>query len=157
MKRRIVISVVAAMMLVGSAYLALAGGGPGGCRGGGPGRHIDRMAQVLDLTAAQKEKVSAIVKAEQEKTEPLRQQLFENRDKFRQTTFSEKFDEAAVRAIAAKQAQIQTELMVSHAKTKSEIFALLTPEQRTLAQKLGPMMGPRHGRTGPMQQFGDDE
>ncbi|OGW40096.1 MAG: hypothetical protein A2010_05370 [Nitrospirae bacterium GWD2_57_9] len=115
---------------------------------------MERMVEVLDLTDTQKEKVSAILKAEQEKTAPLRQQLAENREKMMQTTLSEKFDEAAVRAIATKQAQIKTEMMVSHARAKSEIHALLTPEQRTLAQKLGPMMGPRHER---MQRFGGDE
>jgi periplasmic protein CpxP/Spy len=155
MKRRIMVSVVVVVMLVGSAYLAAAAGGPGcGGKGGGPGMHGDRMAEVLGLSDTQKEQVSAILKAEQEKTEPLRQQLFENRKLIMESSFSGKFDEAAVRAIAAKQAPIITELMVSHARAKSEIHALLTPEQRTLAQKLGPMMGPRHGH---MQRFGDDE
>ena len=114
----------------------------------------DRMAEVLGLSDSQKEKVSAILKAEQEKTEPLRQQLFENRKQIMESTSSGKFDEAAVRAIAAKQAPIIAELMVSHARAKSEIHALLTPEQRALAEKLGPMMGPRHGH---MQRFGDEE
>ena len=155
MKKRIMISVVVVVMLVGSAYLAAAAGGPGfHGKGGGPGMRMERMAEVLDLTDTQKEKVSAILKAEQEKTAPLRQQLAENREKMMQTTLPEKFDEAAVRAIATKQAQIKTEMMVSHARAKSEIHALLTPEQRTLAQKLGPMMGPRHER---MQRFGGDE
>ncbi|OGW48231.1 MAG: hypothetical protein A2078_08615 [Nitrospirae bacterium GWC2_57_9] len=155
MKRRIMMSLVVVVMLVGSAYLAAAAGGPGfHGKGGGPGMRMERMAEVLDLTDTQKEKVSAILKAEQEKTAPLRQQLAENREKMMQTTLSEKFDEAAVRAIATKQAQIKTEMMVSHARAKSEIHALLTPEQRTLAQKLGPMMGPRHER---MQRFGGDE
>ena len=155
MKRRIMMSLVVVVMLVGSAYLAAAAGGPGfHGKGGGPGMRMERMVEVLDLTDTQKEKVSAILKAEQEKTAPLRQQLAENREKMMQTTLSEKFDEAAVRAIATKQAQIKTEMMVSHARAKSEIHALLTPEQRTLAQKLGPMMGPRHER---MQRFGGDE
>ncbi len=153
MKRRIMISVVAAAMLVGSAYVAVAHG-PGFGGRGDPGMHVERMAQVLNLTDTQKEKVSAILKAEQEKTEPLRQQLFENWKQIRESTFSGKFDEAAVRAIAEKQAKIQTELIVSHARARSEIHALLTPEQRTLAQKLGPMMGPRHGG---MHRFGDED
>lgn len=150
------VSVVVVVMLVGSAYLAMAAGGPGfRGKGQGPGMRIERMAEVLDLTDAQKEKVSAILKAEQEKTEPLRQQLADNHEQFRKTSFSEKFDEAAVRGLAAKQTQIKTEMMVSHARTKSEIYALLTPEQRTLAKKLGPMMGPRHG--GGMQRCWDND
>ena len=148
-------SVVVAVMLAGSAYLAAAAGGPGSPgKGHGPGMRMDRMAEMLGLSDTQKEQVSAILKAEQEKTGPLRQQLFENRKQIMETAVSGKFDEAAVRAIAAKQAPIITELMVSHARAKSEIHALLTPEQQARAQKLGPMMGPRHGH---MQQFGDDE
>lgn len=155
MKRRIMISVVVVVMLVGGAYLAAAAGGPGfPGKGHGPGMRMERMAEVLGLSDTQKEQVSAILKAEQEKTEPLRQQLFENRKQIMETAFSGKFDEAAVRAIAAKQAPIITELIVSHARAKSEIHALLTPEQRTLAEKLGPMMGHRHGH---MPRFGDDE
>ena len=115
---------------------------------------MERMGEVLGLSDTQKEKVGAILKAEQEKTEPIRQQLAENREQFRKTTFSETFDEAAVRAIATKQARLKTEMMVSHARAQSEIYALLTPEQRTLAQKLGPINGPRRGRMGYMQQFG---
>jgi protein CpxP len=155
MKRRVMISVVAAGLLFGSVYLAAAAGGPGfGGRGQGPGMHLERMAEVLGLSDTQKERVGAILKEEREKTEPLRQQLAENHRQLRQATLSEKFDEAAVRAIAAKQTPIRTELMVSHARAKSEIHALLTPEQRTLAEKLGPMMGPRHGH---MPRFGDEE
>ena len=116
--------------------------------------NMDRMAEKLGLSDAQKEQVSAILKAEKEKTDPLRQQLFENRKQIMEAAVSGKFDEAAVRAIAEKQAPIITELMVSHARAKSEIYALLTPEQRTRAQKLGPMTGPRHGH---MQQFGEDD
>lgn len=161
MKRRIVVSVVMVAMLAGSAVLAVAGGGPGfRGKGGGPGMRVERMAEMLDLTEPQKEKVSAILKAEQEKTAPLRQQLAENHEQFRKAAFSEKFDEAAVRELAAKQAQVKTEMMVSHARAKSQIYALLTPEQRALAQKLGPMNGPGHGRMGGtkrMQQFSDEE
>jgi Spy/CpxP family protein refolding chaperone len=137
MKRRIMVSLVVVVMLVGSAYVAAAHGPGFGRNGDRAGMHLERMAQVLDLTAAQKEKVSAIVKAEQEKTAPLRQQLADNHEQFRKLTLSEKFDEAAVRALAAKQAQIKTEMMVSHAKAKSEIYALLTPEQRTLPRSSG--------------------
>jgi Spy/CpxP family protein refolding chaperone len=142
-------------MLIGSAYGAAAHGPGFGGKGDRLSMHVERMAKVLDLTAAQKEKVSAVLKAEQEKTEPLRQQLYENRKKIMETAFSGKFDETAVRAIAEKQAGIQTELIVSHARAKSEIHGLLTPEQRTLAQKLGPMMmGPGCGH---MQRFSDEE
>lgn len=155
MKRRIMISVLVVVTMLGSAYVAAAGGGPWfRGRGDRAGMHMGRMAKVLGLNDSQKEQVSAILKAEREKTEPLRQQLAENRKRLRQASLAEKFDEAAVRAIATKQAQIQTELIVSHSRAKNRINALLTPEQRTLAEKLRPMMGPRNRH---MQRFGDDD
>ncbi len=150
MKRKIMIGVVVIGMLVGSAYMAAAAGGPGlPGRGDRAGMHLDRMAKVLGLSDTQKEQIGAILKAEWDKTEPLRQQLFENRKQIMESTFSGKFDEAAVRAMAEKQAGIETELIVSHAKAKSQIHALLTPEQLSLAEKLGPMMGRRHGHMQP--------
>ena len=154
MKRRIMVSVVVVVMLAGSAYLAAAGGPGFGGKRGGPGMHVERMAEVLGLSDAQKAKVSEILNVEREKTGPLRQQLFENRKQIMEAAFSGKFDEAAVRAMAEKQARIQTELIVSHARATSEIHALLTPEQRTLAEKLGPIMGPRHGH---MPPCGDED
>jgi Spy/CpxP family protein refolding chaperone len=154
MKRRIVVIVVVAAMVAGTAFIAAAHGPGFGGKGHVPGMIIGRMARVLDLTAGQKEKVTAIIKAEMEKTQPLREQLFENREQVMEAVFSGKFDEAAVSALAAKQSSVITELMVSYARAGSEISALLTPEQRTLAKKLGPLMGPgpRH-----MHQFGGEE
>ena len=40
------------------------------------------------------------------------------------------FDEAAVRSAAEARAKIQVELEVSHAKMMSQIFSVLTPEQK---------------------------
>lgn len=156
MKRRIMTGVVVAVMLAGGAYSAAAAGGPGvRGKGHGPGMRMERMADELGLSDSQKEQVRIILKAEHEKTWPLRQQLFENREQIRKISLSGKFDEAVVRAIAAKQADIQTEIIVSHARAESEIYALLTPEQRKRAEQFRPMTGPRHGRM--MQRFGDDE
>ncbi|MGE5239579.1 MAG: Spy/CpxP family protein refolding chaperone [Chloroflexota bacterium] len=152
MKRKIIISVVLAMTVVVGVCLTQAQGffGPPGEDGpdGRFERHLDRMAEVLGLSDAQKEQISALVKAEQEKNAPLRQQLAEYREQIRQASLAETFDEAAVRAIAGKEAQLKTELIVSRARVKSQINALLTPEQRVQADKIHQLMGPRpgHGR-----------
>ncbi len=121
------------------------GGSRGRHRGMGPGKRIDRMAKKLGLTEAQQEQVKAILTSEREKVAPLQQQLAENREKIRQTIEAELFDEAAVRTLAESQNQTRVELVVSRARTKSQIFALLSPEQRELAKKLGPMGEGRHG------------
>lgn len=161
MKRMIVAGFVVVMAMLGVVAVVKAGQGAGFMREDGPGGHIgpfiDRMAGVLDLTDAQKEKISAILKAEQEKHAALHKQAGEAREQLRKASQAVPFDEAAVRAIAARQAPLMTEMIVSGARVRSEIHALLTPEQRALAEKLGPMMGPRHGHMPMPPRFGDDE
>lgn len=121
------------------------GGFPGRHRGMGPGKRIDRMAKRLDLTEAQKEQVTAILASGREKADPLRRQLAENRETIRKAIEAEPFDEATVRALAQSQNEARVELVVSRARTKRQIFALLSPEQQELAKKFGPMGEGRHG------------
>ena len=120
------------------------GGFPGRHRGMGPGKRIDRMAKKLNLTEAQKEQVKAILASEREKAEPLRQQLAENRKNLRKVIEAQPFDEATVRTLAAKQNDARVELVVSRARARSQIYALLSPEQRESARKLGPTGEGRH-------------
>jgi Spy/CpxP family protein refolding chaperone len=121
-------------------------GPPGGPTGMGPGRHFARMAKALDLTEAQKEQVKAILASEREKTAPLRQKLAETREKIRRTVGAEPFDEAAVRSLAASQNETRTEMIVSRARTQSQIFSLLSPEQQERAKKFRAFGEKRHGR-----------
>lgn len=114
-------------------------------RGKGPGKGFARMARKLDLTETQQEQVKAILESERERVAPLRKQLAETREKIRQATLAEPFDEAAVRALAASQNEARVELAVSRAKARSRIHALLTPEQRERAEKFGPRGEGRHG------------
>jgi Spy/CpxP family protein refolding chaperone len=126
---------------------ALPGRGPGSGRmERGPGRHFARMAKTLDLTAAQKEKIRAVLEGEREKAAPLRQQLADNRDKLRQVVETLPYDEAAVRKVAASQEKIRVEVIVSRTRAMNEVFALLTPEQQAKAKELRPFREGRPGR-----------
>lgn len=147
MKRQLSIIALTAALIGGGTLSAHAFMGPDGeC--GGPraegkmehGKRFGRMARELKLSDAQKEQVQAILKAEQEKNAPLREKLAENRKKLHEAAQAEKFDEAAVKALAATQADLQAQLIVSRARAHSQIHALLTPEQRELAKKLRPQM-----------------
>ena len=122
------------------------GGPPGGRMGKGSGRHFARLARALDLTDAQKTQVKAILETEREKVAPLRQKLAETREKIRRAVEATPFDEAAVRSLASSQNETRTELMVSRARVKSQIFALLSPEQRERAKKFHPWGEKRPGR-----------
>jgi Spy/CpxP family protein refolding chaperone len=121
------------------------GGFHGRHRGTGPGPRVARMSKALNLTEAQQEQVRTILTSERERNAPLRQQLVETRKKFREAVEAEPFEESTVRALAEEQSKTRVELAVSRARTKSQLFALLTPEQRELARKLGPWGKRRHG------------
>jgi len=143
MKRQIMVMAVSAMIL-GGALASQAMPGPGGMPGPGCGEHQAPapfppfVVRALELTDAQKQQIQTIMKdaqvqdqAQKEKLAPLHKQL---RDAERSTTFNE----AAVKNTAAAIANLEAELMVAHLKTRSRINAVLTPAQRSLADKLRP-------------------
>jgi periplasmic protein CpxP/Spy len=102
---------------------------------GHQGRMLQRMTEQLNLTEAQQAQIKTILQTQKSKIQPLRQQLRQNR--LAQTSaVTGTFDEAQVRSFAAKQAQIMTDLTVEKERTKSQIYAVLTPDQRQKAQAL---------------------
>lgn len=104
-----------------------------------------RMAQQLGLTDAQQQQIKSIMETEKPKMQPLMQQLKQERQQMNMLTDSGNFDEAAVRAAASKQAQTETDLAVERARVKSQIFAVLTPDQRTKAQEMQKNFAGRRG------------
>ncbi len=162
MKKQIVtMSLLTVFALAGSIYAVHAdplgrqmmGEMRGGedCDGTGSGRHqakMAKMAKFLDLSEAQQAQIQNILEAERAKTEPLRQQMEANREQMRLLVQVDTFDEAAVRTLAAKKAEVGTELMVSRARTQNLIQAQLTPAQRELAEKVRPLMQERRGNKG---------
>lgn len=119
--------------------------GPGGKVG--PERFLSRMTRVLDLSAGQQKQIEALLAADRDKQTALREKLAENRKRLREATRGESFDEAAVRVIATSQGQLMTEIIVSMARKRQQINAILTPQQRTLAEKIQPLLqgGGGHG------------
>jgi len=111
-------------------------------------RRFERLAAILDLSAEQRRQIDALREAERHTTEPYRRQLRESREAIHALTRSEPFDEGAVRRLARSKADAAVELQVAHARTRSQIHALLTEEQRSLAERLE--MGP--GQRGPKRQ-----
>lgn len=146
MKRKLMVTVVlAAAMIGGGTGAVLAGYGPGGGFGGPPpgsemgsGGFEGRMAKVLKLSDAQQSQIKTILDAEREQLKPLFDKLHESRKLLMQAAETTVFDEAAVRDLAAGQAQIETELIVSRTRAQTRINALLTPEQRELLKNLRP-------------------
>ena len=142
--KKITIAIIAiAVLALGAIFVAAqksAGGEGQGKRGFGHGRGHrgggGMMLRGLDLTDDQKNQVKQIMEASKSKVQPLRESMKANRDKLRQATADGKFDEAQVQALATEQANISAQLLVERTRTKSQIFQILTPEQRTKAAQV---------------------
>lgn len=108
-----------------------------GAHGGGFGAHmLGFYADYLDLTDAQQTQMKGILAKEKPTIQPLIQQLTQGHQQLEQLEQAGTFDEAKVRAIANQQSQTMTELMVQKARIKSELMALLTPDQKDKMAKL---------------------
>ena len=115
------------------------------------GRRRERMRMFgalrqLNLTDTQKQQAQSIIRANFESTKAQRQEMAQLRRKFREGTLTD--DEKA------KAKELRQQLHASRQNTRTQLAALLMPEQKT---KLDEMMknsrenrGDRFGRRGPM-------
>ena len=105
----------------------------------GFGRHngwmLQHMTKQLDLTEAQQTQIKGIMADEKSKIKPLMQQLRQN-EQAENANITGTFDENQARAFANKQAQLMTDLIVEKERMRSQVYAVLTPEQRQKALQL---------------------
>jgi protein CpxP len=111
-------------------------GGPGfggpGFGGPGLGGHMmGYLSRRLELTDAQQSQVKEIMAKEKPTFQPLILQMAQNHQQMRQLVMANGFDEAKVREMAAQQTQTLTELTVQRARVESEMYQVLTPDQKT--------------------------
>ena len=141
-----------ALALVAALLITVVGfaqqGGPGGFDGppppGGPGRHgpggprgaLGPLARELNLTDAQKAQIKQLEDSFRESTQSLHEQLFTSGGGPLEGLKDGAFDEASVRAAAQARANIQVELEVAHARMMSQIYTLLTAEQKAKLAEL---------------------
>lgn len=109
----------------------------GGKRGGhGMRGGLGRFARNLNLSDAQKQQMQQIADRYRESNRSLREQFRAQRQNERSSFGEGTFNEAAVRSAAQARANLQVEMAVSRARMMSEMYAVLTPEQKTqLAQE----------------------
>ncbi|MFN7948313.1 MAG: Spy/CpxP family protein refolding chaperone [Blastocatellia bacterium] len=117
---------------------------PPGPEGRGPGGPDGMFLALLDLTDAQKAQIRRLHEAEREAARPFHDQLRRIHDELRQATENGAFDEVAVRAILAREAQVMTELNLSRLKTQAAVWQALTPEQRTKLTELREKLRKEH-------------
>lgn len=105
----------------------------------GFGRHdgwmLKSMTKQLNLTEAQQTEIKGIMAAEKTKIKPLMQQLRQN-EQAEQASINGTFDENQARAFAGKRAQLTADLIVEKERMRSQVYAVLTPEQRQKALQL---------------------
>jgi len=111
--------------------LAQHGRGFGHHRGG----MLKHMAKQLNLTEAQQTQIKGIMASEKTKIQPLMQQLRQNQQE-QNANINGSFNENQARTFAGKQIQIMSDLIVERQRMRSEVYAVLTPEQRQKAQQL---------------------
>lgn len=147
MKKKIIITISIVALLIMGTLFAFAAQRPFGSRhfggrgvAGNPEKFIEhavsRAAIVLDLTSEQQTKIKAILAAEKPVVQPLVMQLRAHRQELQQITDNGQFNEAQVQAIATQQGQTLGQLIVEKERVQAQIYAVLTPEQRTKAEKL---------------------
>ena len=134
-KKSGIIAIIAALLLAMAVVAFSQEGRPpgGGFRGGpgGPPRDgLGPIARDLNLTDDQKAQIKKITTSFEESTKALREQLRSLHEGQADPLKDGTFDEAAVRASAQARANVQVELEVAHAKMMSQIFAVLTSEQK---------------------------
>ena len=132
-RTRILVIAAAVMMVAVVAALAQGMHGPGGR--GGFGHLLGFYSDYLDLTSAQQDQVKAIWAKEKPALQPLMQQMRQFHSQMNQIAESGTFDEAKVRALATQQSQTMVELAVQHARIKSEMIQVLTPDQKAKLAK----------------------
>ncbi|MFL6254792.1 MAG: Spy/CpxP family protein refolding chaperone [Pyrinomonadaceae bacterium] len=147
----------AAFTLSVAAFAQHGPGGPGGHHGpggpdgpGGPGGSLlGHFSQVLNLTDAQKTQIKQLEDNFKESTQGLREQLEKAGPGGPFDALKDgAFDEASVRAAAQARANLHVELEVAHAKFFSQVYAVLTAEQRAKLAELHKQMEEHH-RQGP--------
>lgn len=97
---------------------------------GGFSHMLGFYTDYLDLTDAQQAQMKDIMTKEKPSIQPLMQQLRQGHQQMKQLEQAGAFDEGKVRAVASQQTQAMTELMVQKARIKSELMAVLTPDQK---------------------------
>ncbi len=110
-----------------------------GCPMHGFGMHGGMLKHILtrlDLSDSQERDIANVLKQHREQMQSVRNQMIEARKAQFAAMTANPISEDAVRQAAAKAAEIEVQLAVSHAKVFDEIRQLLTPEQQTTLQQL---------------------
>ena len=94
------------------------------------------LTRYLNLNEAQQAQAKEIFAKEKPTLDSLSQQMKQGHDALMQLETSGAFDENKVRGVASQQTQTMTDLIVEKARIHSQLFQILTPEQKTKMTQL---------------------
>ena len=158
MKKKIIVIAGIAALVVAATVFALAQEHKGmgeHMRGGPPPDMVEHLSRELGLTDAQKTQVKALFDAQRATEEERHAKLDDIRKQLDAATANGQFDEAKVRELANQQSQLMADQMVDHFRLHSQLYGLLTAEQKTKAGQMMKMHGgPGHGPGGPEGHHG---
>lgn len=120
---------VGALTTVAAAAHGFRGGPSGDLQG-----RIDHMARELNLTDGQTTRIKAIADADAPKLKALRDQIREHRQSLRDKLKSG-FDEATAREESEAIGKLVSQAAFLGSQMKSEMYAVLTPEQKAELDK----------------------
>lgn len=135
--KRTTLIILSTMLLVALAASAVAQPerGPRGLRADResfePGEmRLERMAERLNLTVEQREKIADLQTSSREQAVDLRKQMARLQNELRGEMLEDEPDERTVVQLHEKLGEIRTKLQVNRARTRLAIREQLTPEQR---------------------------
>lgn len=135
--RGLKISLATLAILVAGIAVAVAQGPMHHGGFGGPEHHMmGFLTRQLDLTEAQQAQVKDIFAKEKPTIGPLMMQKGQLHQQLMQEAISSTSNPTKIQALAAQQGQLETALAVEHAKIASQVYNILTPDQKTKAQTL---------------------
>ena len=89
------------------------------------------MFRLVDLTSEQKDQIKKLHNTENEAAKSIHDQLKTIHEQLQAATKDGAFNESVVRSLLARTQQPELELEVLHIKTRTAIFNVLTPAQKT--------------------------
>jgi len=131
-----VLSIGAALLIGGALLFAQGMRGHGGPMGFDFEHKLAFYTDALDLSTAQQDQIKAIWQKEKPTIKPLMQQMHQNHRAMESLINSGPFDEAKTRALATQNSQTMIELQIQHARIKSEMLQVLTPDQKAKLQQI---------------------
>jgi periplasmic protein CpxP/Spy len=99
-------------------------------------RMFNRVADELNLNDDQRTRAKGVLAESKVRVEPLLQEMKSTHQQIAELGKDGTFNEERVSQLAEQQAETMKQLIVEKERTKAQLFAILTPEQRQKAEEL---------------------